>query len=270
MSGGRDELAYIDATLPTAEVLADEFSDFDWEASLKRIARLAVSQATDEMDHCARMVKAQSDLRVRSDTHADADRGARARFRQATAELDWLSSEVVRNPDTVDAMARLVNNRSRIEPAGALTFACLLYLSDRHEGAQFWWQFAAGAGMATAAYCLYLHHAQYSEEGMAAFWFSQAYELHSGVGGELCPGINIGPPTPMSSTPRPTVITDTDTGPATVYQRETEVVEVSCWALDHAKLADAVCRLDAFADEDYGHVPRPDPALAAELEEHFA
>ncbi|WP_399208325.1 hypothetical protein [Streptomyces sp. SLBN-118] len=41
------------------------------------------------------------------------------------------------------------------------------------------------------------------------------------------------------------------------------------WALDHFKLADAVCRLEADTDEDYGLVPRPDPALAVELEEHM-
>ncbi|MFF1321892.1 N-6 DNA methylase [Streptomyces sp. KS_5] len=41
---------------------------------------------------------------------------------------------------------------------------------------------------------------------------------------------------------------------------------VPSWALDHFKIADAVCRLEADADEDYGLVPRPDPALAVELE----
>ncbi|WP_086710915.1 hypothetical protein [Streptomyces antimycoticus] len=253
MTGRRDELAYIDATLPMAEVLADAFSDFDYEASLKRIARLAVSRVTDKMDHCARMVQAESGSRARPQNYG------LPVYRQAAAELDRLSSEVVRDPDTVDAMARLVDDRSRIEPAGALTFACLLYLSDRHEGAQFWWQFAAGAGVATAAYCLYLHHAQYSEDDMAQFWYCQAFLLHHPVGDDLSSVIAIGPPTPLSPAPRP-VAAATAAVPA----------ETSSWALDHAKLADAVCRLDASTDEDYGHVPRPDPALAAELEEHFA
>ncbi|AEM84206.1 hypothetical protein Strvi_4612 [Streptomyces violaceusniger Tu 4113] len=35
-----------------------------------------------------------------------------------------------------------------------------------------------------------------------------------------------------------------------------------------AKIVDAVCRLEAATDDDYGLVPRPDPALAAEFEEH--
>jgi hypothetical protein len=48
-------------------------------------------------------------------------------------------------------MALLVDDRPTIEPCGALAFACLLYLAGRHEAAQFWWQFAAGADSSTAA-----------------------------------------------------------------------------------------------------------------------
>ncbi|MFF4483487.1 hypothetical protein ACK1X7_00490 [Streptomyces sp. CY1] len=121
-------------------MLADAFSDFDCEASLKRIAQLAVSRATDEMDHCAPMVKAESGSRARSQYYG------RPVCRQAATDLDRLSSEVVRDTDAVDV----------------------------------------------------------------------------------------------------------DAGP------------------EPTKLADAVCRPDASTDEDYGHVPRPDPARAAELEEHFA
>ncbi|MGW7617599.1 hypothetical protein ACWGLG_17465 [Streptomyces antimycoticus] len=115
MTGRRDQLAHIDATLPMAEVLADAFGDFDCEASLKRIAQLAVSRVTDKMDHCARMVKAESGSRARPQNYG------LPVYRQAAAELDRLSSEVVRDPDAVDAvdaMTRLVDDRSRIDPAG--------------------------------------------------------------------------------------------------------------------------------------------------------
>ena len=246
---GRDELAYVDATLPKAEVLADEFGDFDCEASLKRIAQLAVSRATDKMDRCARMVKAQSGPRTQPESCVG--EWEQPVYRHAAADLEGLSSQVVRHPDTVDAMARLVDDRSRIDPAGALAFACLLYLSDRHEGAQFWWQFAAGAGVAAAAYCLHLHHAQYSEDSIAEFWYSQAFMLHRCADDDLL----IGPPIPLADERE---------------ERRKRAVEMFSWALDHAKIAGAVCRLEAATDEDYGLVPRPDPALAAELEEHFA
>ncbi|MBP8532847.1 hypothetical protein [Streptomyces sp. MK37H] len=56
-------------TLPMAESPADAFSDFDCEASLKRIAPQAVSRVTDKMDHCARMVKAESGSRARSQNY---------------------------------------------------------------------------------------------------------------------------------------------------------------------------------------------------------
>ncbi|MBL1093138.1 MULTISPECIES: hypothetical protein [Streptomyces] len=39
---------------------------------------------------------------------------------------------------------------------GAQVFACMLSLADHPESAQFWWQFAAGAGNRAAAYCLHL------------------------------------------------------------------------------------------------------------------
>ncbi|MYY12438.1 hypothetical protein GT204_26905 [Streptomyces sp. SID4919] len=41
------------------------------------------------------------------------------------------------------------------------------------------------------------------------------------------------------------------------------------WAMEHMELAYAVLRLDIDHDDDYSPVPRPDPALAAELEEHL-
>ncbi|MFJ3164343.1 hypothetical protein [Streptomyces kanasensis] len=127
------------------------------------------------MDECARLVKAQAPARPRPEP-VPADPPV---YRRAAMNLEALSSRVLRDPDTVEAMAQLANERSRIEPAGALTFACLLYLSDRSEGAQFWWQFAAGAGVTTAAYCLYLHHTQYSEDDMARFWYRQARRAHA-------------------------------------------------------------------------------------------
>ncbi|MBW5486043.1 hypothetical protein, partial [Streptomyces bambusae] len=54
--------------------------------------------------------------------------------------------------------------------AGALAFACLLHLSGLRDGARFWWQFAAGAGCARAAYCLFLDHSRRGEHHDARTW----------------------------------------------------------------------------------------------------
>ncbi|MFI0766218.1 hypothetical protein ACH4TQ_15250 [Streptomyces sp. NPDC021218] len=88
-------------------MLADAFSDFDCEASLKRIAQLAVSRATDEMDHCAPMVKAESGSRARSQYYG------RPVCRQAATDLDRLSSEVVRDTDAVDVDAGPESSEAR-------------------------------------------------------------------------------------------------------------------------------------------------------------
>ncbi|MGW4759423.1 hypothetical protein [Streptomyces chartreusis] len=59
------------------------------------------------------------------------------------------------------------------EPRSALILACVLQLTDTDEGARFWWQYAAGAGQAAAAYCLYLHHLALGERDTADFWHRQ-------------------------------------------------------------------------------------------------
>ncbi|TQK49827.1 hypothetical protein FBY35_0099 [Streptomyces sp. SLBN-118] len=197
----REDRDHINDLLPQAQVLVPgfEFDADESDAMLDRIARRALSRATDAMDECARLVKAESPGRRRPEP-VPADPPV---YRRAAVSLAELSGRVVRDPDTVEAMAQLVNERSRIEPAGALTFACLLYLSDRSEGAQFWWQFAAGAGVATAAYCLYLHHTQYSEDDMARLWYRQALILHHTGSDHLYPRIDTAPPprSPAASTP---------------------------------------------------------------------
>ncbi|MEU6547924.1 hypothetical protein [Streptomyces sp. NPDC046859] len=63
------------------------------------------------------------------------------------------------------------------EPRSALALACVLQLSDTDEGARFWWQYAAGAGQAAAAYCLYLHHLAQGESDAADWWHHQADDI---------------------------------------------------------------------------------------------
>lgn len=88
------------------------------------------------------------------------------------------------------------------QPRSALALACVLQLTDTHGGARFWWQYAAGAGQAAAAYCLYLHHRSLGEDVIAAWWHQQTDNVH---------------PTPASETtvettaPRPVTSTSTST-----------------------------------------------------------
>ncbi|MGB9999625.1 hypothetical protein ACPMJQ_34595 [Streptomyces pseudogriseolus] len=63
------------------------------------------------------------------------------------------------------------------EPHSALALACVLQLSDTDEGARFWWQYAAGAGQAAAAYCLYLHHLAQGEDAAADWWHHQSDDV---------------------------------------------------------------------------------------------
>ncbi|MFH8574182.1 hypothetical protein [Streptomyces sp. NPDC017993] len=69
--------------------------------------------------------------------------------------------------------------RQILEPDGARVLGCVLHLAQRNDSAQFWWQFAAGAGDTGAACCLYLHHMALGEEEQAQLWFDQAgLEVH--------------------------------------------------------------------------------------------
>ncbi|MER7057189.1 hypothetical protein [Streptomyces sp. NPDC000351] len=63
------------------------------------------------------------------------------------------------------------------EPRSALVLACILQLTDTDEGARFWWQYAAGAGQAAAAYCLYLHHLALGERNTAEWWHRQTDDV---------------------------------------------------------------------------------------------
>ncbi|MET7715457.1 hypothetical protein [Streptomyces sp. NPDC005407] len=64
------------------------------------------------------------------------------------------------------------------EPRSAMVLACVLQLTDTDDGARFWWQYAAGAGQAAAAYCLYLHHLALGEKDAADWWHQQTDDVH--------------------------------------------------------------------------------------------
>ncbi|MFB7664873.1 hypothetical protein ACFC1R_13120 [Kitasatospora sp. NPDC056138] len=113
-------------------------------------------------------------------TGADLVTAAPARFpsahEQAAHELALATALVLNAPQASHALGLLVNS-NRIHPEGAVVFAGLLFLTGREEAAQFWWQFAAGSGNNTAAYCLHLYHLQLGETRDAAYWRGQAEQL---------------------------------------------------------------------------------------------
>jgi DNA-binding IclR family transcriptional regulator len=87
----------------------------------------------------------------------------------AWRDLNAVSLLVVHSPDAAAQLSRLVDT-GPVDGHGTLVFACLLYLTGHHEGARFWWEFAAGADSAPATYCLVLDHARQGEYHDAEVW----------------------------------------------------------------------------------------------------
>ncbi|SEC15217.1 hypothetical protein SAMN05216489_00018 [Streptomyces sp. 3213] len=91
---------------------------------------------------------------------------------RADVYLISLSCKLLGSDSIHTHLERLVDDLTDIE--GALHFACLVNLAQEPEEAIWWWQFAGGAGNATAAYCLYLLHLSRGELRDAEHWMSQA------------------------------------------------------------------------------------------------
>jgi len=79
-------------------------------------------------------------------------------------------------PGSREGVANFVTDQVP-EPHSALILACVLQLTDTDDGARFWWQYAAGAGQAAAAYCLYLHHLALGESDTADWWHRQTDDV---------------------------------------------------------------------------------------------
>ncbi|MFF3379972.1 hypothetical protein ACFYXF_44340 [Streptomyces sp. NPDC002680] len=164
---------------------------------------------------------------------------------QAARDLRVLCRGIVRHHDAALHITAFDTAR---EPDGALTFACLLFLADKEEGAQFWWQFTAGAGNVTGALCLHLLHLLHSELRDAQHWAKQlrvlkrldwsAYTPVDHDADLACVGSPLGPTVRYALPATDTVVPE-------------------------AAVKDAVDDLvEAPADEDHGPIPQPSPALA--------
>ncbi len=169
-------LCELDASLADATVLAEEYAGYDEGAARRRIARrIAGDRArsappgepsgTPAAPACGPAdPDATDDLVLDAACHVRAARG-----------LDDVTWCLVESRDFAE-LALAVDSW----PHGAdsaLLFGCLLHLADRTEGAQFWFQYAAGAGSQTAARCLYLHHLARAEVATAQYWKCQADAL---------------------------------------------------------------------------------------------
>jgi hypothetical protein len=150
----------------------------------------------------------------------------------AIKDLQALAIQLLHRDDVADRVHKLCDEG--IDPDGALHFACVLSLADEPTGAQFWWQFSAGAGNAIAAYCLHLFHLGRGDLRDADHWAYQAASL-------------------------------TGKNPSFTFKRATGRPP----RFPSAALRQAVSRLKYDEVEEFGlgRVLHPDPDLAEQIEE---
>ncbi|KJY23953.1 hypothetical protein VR44_36755, partial [Streptomyces katrae] len=140
----------LDSALENAAVLAEEYAGYDEGAARRRVARriaadrarAALGTTGADQDRGRTAATAWDDLVLDAACHVRAAR--------CLDDLTWSLAE------SRDFAELALHTRSW--PHGvdsALLFGCLLHLTDRLEAAQFWFQYAAGAGSRTAAQCLY-------------------------------------------------------------------------------------------------------------------
>lgn len=243
----------IGEVLAGARVLEDAYDDYDVGASRVRIAAHVATTlwrgATSLHDWaCSAAAVTAADRPV-----VELPPLSPSWHDQAARDLRTLSTLVINDSAASACMSRLVNHPRMIEPEGALVFACLLHLTGRAEGAQFWWQFAAGAGNPTSAYCLYLLHMQHGELRDAEHWADQAAALES---------------YPVDPSPEEGGDGAPHDGIRIRYDAEAAVGGGSGGTAPHGSLEAAVDRLEVDGDDEYGTIPKPDAdLLACELEE---
>ncbi|MCT9093940.1 glycoprotein [Streptomyces sp. ASQP_92] len=215
----------IDTTLIQAKALTGAYQGYDTDAALNRVRVLADSGTGPGP---------AAPVASRYPTVHE----------QAAHDLDLASSLIVDAPQAQRSISLLVES-DPIEPEGALVFAALLHLSGHRDPAQFWFEFAAGAGNRTAAFCLTLLHQQRSEHRTADHWRTLI-------------------PTPEQATPQPAA--DASPPPALLPDRVRRDLITRCWQGRRPCLPP---RLKAVIhglptepfDEDFGEIPRPDHTL---------
>lgn len=175
-----EELA---TALEQARVLMEEYAGYDEDAARRRIARrIAADRARSATGATGRGgFPAPASLTGRAPrpalvaTPADdlvLDAACHVRAARLLDDLAWSLAE---SRSFAELALAAGNWPHGAEPA--LLFGCLLHLADRMEGAQFWFQYAAGAGSRTAARLLHLHHLARAEVRTARHWKALAEAL---------------------------------------------------------------------------------------------
>ncbi|HEV7625363.1 MAG TPA: hypothetical protein VGO89_02585 [Streptomyces sp.] len=163
---GKQEQPTIEALLSQAEVLTEDYDERDVAAVRERVlVNLTPSPAASPSSTAP---AGRGTLRA-SQYSTDCE--------QAVHDLDLAVALVINAPEAAASLSRLVDDQDSIAPEGALVFGCLLHLAQYREAAQFWWQFAAGGGCGTAAFCLCLHHRRHGEFRDADYWRAQSDQL---------------------------------------------------------------------------------------------
>ncbi|MFJ4790821.1 hypothetical protein [Streptomyces sp. NPDC088794] len=155
-----------------------------------------------------------------------------AKLQRADVCLKALSCGLLSRSEASSHVARIVEDLSDVE--GALYFGCLLSLAQEDEGAMWWWQFAAGAGDATAAYCLYLEHLRRGELRDAEHWMGQALKADARI------DIDFSPPASEFHPPRPHLAAAREA----VDRVKVEEIEGTRYHLPDRHLADRIKALD--------------------------
>ncbi|MEU9134058.1 hypothetical protein AB0D08_39325 [Kitasatospora sp. NPDC048540] len=168
---------------------------------------------------------------------------------QAAHELALAAALVLNAPEAARALELLAGGEE-VHPQGAVVFACLLFITGREEAAQFWWQFAAGSGNDTAAYCLHLYHLTLGETRDAGYWRAQAEAL-------AAPPVRV--PSRRVRLTRPLLPEDVRRD---ILSRCHEGLDPRLPATLEAVVNHLAVDSD---DEDFGEIPRPSRTLAGEL-----
>ncbi|MFF4442401.1 hypothetical protein [Streptomyces sp. NPDC001621] len=87
----------------------------------------------------------------------------------AATHVEQLAT-VIGDPDAPYLLLTRDSDTENLDVDGAHVFACMLYLADHPESAQFWWRLTAGAGNSASAFCLYLLHYGRGESVEADHW----------------------------------------------------------------------------------------------------
>jgi hypothetical protein len=199
---------------------------------------------------------------------------------QAARDLRELSALVLHGADAADNIARLATTH-QINPDGAMTFACLLHLADREDGAEFLWQFAAGAGKPASAACLYLLHLKRGDLRDARHWGRQAavleaQELKAKIRKRDCPKDRISARRRTHSAPCRRPAPDAVMLLHTLQALQPDDGDFTLTAFQARTgalpqvLTQAVQRLETESHPGYGPITWPDQNLANTLQETLA